>query len=400
MSSTENIEQPITRFTNCKLCINGKTIEDDLWIRGDRIVDKQEVFYNDKQAPTTTIDCNGLYLAPGLIETQINGSIGLDFSDLSDPDTYLDKISRVREHLLQYGVTSFCPTIITSDAHTYELLDGLLSNVPLGAIEGVIGFHYEGPFLSDKFSGAHRKQLLRSATTVEAFTELYGSMKHVKMVTLAPERVSSTNDVIPKLVKKGITVSIGHSDCTYEEAMEAIKQGANSITHLYSCMRVMHHREPGIIGTISSDERLYYGVITDGVHISSPVIRSTYKINPKGMILVTDASSTAGFEPGVYVSNGQKVQVMEDRVIIHGTNTLAGSTANLVQCLQFLKDSSDLTVAEAIKCASENVANMLGETDIGTLAPGKTANLLVLTENFQPVIVIYKGRVVFKNGSL
>ena len=77
-------------------------------------------------------------------------------------------------------------------------------------------------------------------------------MKHVKMVTLAPERVSSTNDVIPKLVKKGITVSIGHSDCTYEEAMEAIKQGANSITHLYSCMRVMHHREPGIIGTISS----------------------------------------------------------------------------------------------------------------------------------------------------
>ena len=106
----------------------------------------------------------------GLIETQINGSIGLDFSDLSDPDTYLDKISRVREHLLQYGVTSFCPTIITSDAHTYELLDGLLGNVPLGAIEGVIGFHYEGPFLSDKFSGAHRKQLLRSATTVEAFT--------------------------------------------------------------------------------------------------------------------------------------------------------------------------------------------------------------------------------------
>ena len=100
----------------------------------------------------------------------MNGSIGIDFSDLSDPDSYLDRLAKVREHLLQYGVTSFCPSIITSDQHTYELIDDLLQSIPVGGIDGVVGFHYEGPFLSEKFSGAHRKQLLRTATSIQNFT--------------------------------------------------------------------------------------------------------------------------------------------------------------------------------------------------------------------------------------
>ena len=189
---------------------------------------------------------------------------------------------------------------------------------------------------------------------------MYGSMKHVKIITVAPEAISSTYDVIQQLRSKGVTVSIGHTDCTYKEAMEALDQGANSITHLYSCMRPLHHRQPGVIGTISSgnfqliylqqiinghndqtenvhaDLKLYYSLITDGVHVSSPVIRSSYKTNANGLILVTDASSTAGYPPGVYRSNGQNVEVKDDRVVIQGTNTLAGSNATLTHCLKYV----------------------------------------------------------------
>ena len=161
-----------------------------------------------------------------------------------------------------------------------------------------MGVHLEGPFISQKKKGAHPPHLVHDAVNVECSNlhDVYGSLEDVAIVTLAPE-FDKSGKVIKKLVEQGIVVSLGHSEAGLAIGENAVNNGANFITHLFNAMLPFHHRDPGLVGLLTSqhlNRNIYYGIIADGIHTHYAALKIAFKTNPNGLILVTDAMSAMG----------------------------------------------------------------------------------------------------------
>ncbi|XP_033499768.2 N-acetylglucosamine-6-phosphate deacetylase [Epinephelus lanceolatus] len=405
MPSNKSVsDAPITQFINCRILRNHKLQREDLWVREGRILDPEKLFFDEQGYADKRVDCEGSIIAPGFIDVQINGGYGIDFSQASEDVS--SGVSFVAKKILEHGVTSFCPTLVTSPPDVYHKV---LPQVKVhnggkhGA--GVLGFHLEGPFISLEKKGAHPEQFLRTFKSggIEDLIEAYGTLDNVAMVTLAPELAGSLS-VVRELCQRGITVSLGHSVANLSQAEEAVQHGASFITHLFNAMLPFHHRDPGIVGLLTSDQvpagrTVYYGMIADGIHTNPAALRIAHRAHPSGLVLVTDAITAMGLPPGRHTLGQQVIEIQGLHAYVAGTKTLSGSIATMDMCVRHFKHASGCSVEEALEAASLHPAQLLGVCHKkGNLDYGSDADLVLLDDALNVKATFISGEEVWRKG--
>ncbi|CAH8461712.1 unnamed protein product [Schistosoma margrebowiei] len=334
--STLNVTGKIIRFYNCYLVREEHLVKDDLWIRDGIILDGLTIFFSEKAMPDILIDVGGGIISPGLIDVQVNGAYGYDFSN---PDQDIENAcNQVAERLPQTGVTAFCPTIITSCQELYpKLISGYQKYVNKPNCSKVLGIHLEGPFISTDCAGMHQTDYIRGFGTnpIKTISEIYGpNLDRVKMITIAPE-LEGASTAAAYLSSLGIVVSIGHTNCDYESAESVLSSGATFVTHLFNAMPSFHHRKAHIFGLFAGTKTpLHIGLIADLVHSHPAALRLADAISPGHVTLVTDCNTAFGLPDGSYTFGEQNIQVEAGKAYIAGTNCLAGGTTPLLTCVR------------------------------------------------------------------
>ena len=381
-------DDEIIRFTDCSVLLDGELKKDDLWVRGGKIIDPRPLFYQEKRRQTRTIYCKGGIVAPGFIDVQINGAFGYDFS--SNPDTIVESLHQVAKRLLEHGVTSFCPTIVTSSAETYHTILPRIKRTD-GGREGaaIAGVHLEGPFISRDKKGAHLEEYIWNGDVVEMndVESCYGDLSSTSIITVAPE-LNGLGDcsMIRQLRDKQIVVSLGHSAADLKKAMAAVDCGARFITHLFNAMVPFHHRDPGLVGLLTTRTKdVFYGIIADGIHTEMAAVHLAYHSHPDGLVLVSDAMAAAGLGIGRHLLGPVSVDIVEAKKDVYRATltaqpeTLAGSVMLLDHCVRWFWQASDCKPEAALETASAHPAKLLAlDHRKGSLKPGMDADVVVL----------------------
>ncbi|XP_072610079.1 N-acetylglucosamine-6-phosphate deacetylase isoform X2 [Vulpes vulpes] len=437
---------PVLQFTNCRILRGRALLREDLWVREGRILDPEKLFFEERRVADERRDCGGCILAPGFIDVQINGGFGVDFSQATEDVG--SGVALVAQRILSHGVTSFCPTLVTSPPEVYHkvlfiherqrergrdrgrrrnrlpaetpMWDSIpvpwdhalgqrqvLPQIPVksggphGA--GVLGVHLEGPFISREKRGAHPETHLRSFET-NAFHDVlatYGPLDNVRIVTLAPE-LGRSHEVIQALTARGICVSLGHSVADLQAAEEAVQSGATFITHLFNAMLPFHHRDPGIVGLLTSDRlppgrHIFYGMIADGTHTNPAALRIAHRAHPQGLVLVTDAVPALGLGNGRHTLGQQEVEVDGLTAYVAGTKTLSGSIAPMDVCVRHFLQATGCSVELALEAASLHPAQLLGlEKRKGTLDFGADADFVMLDDSLHVRATYISGELVWQ----
>ncbi|KAG4075562.1 hypothetical protein HA402_003387 [Bradysia odoriphaga] len=394
-------ETTLIQFKNCHLVRNHQIVTDDLWVRNGKIVDPEKVFFDEKKTADTVIDCQNAIIAPGFIDIQINGGYGIDFAH-NTTDTATG-VSLVAKNILAHGVTSFCPTLVTSPVSTYQQV---LPNIPkkAGGKHGatILGVHLEGPFISVEKKGAHPAECIKDLNEgAKTANDTYGPLDNVAIITLAPEKVGAL-DTIEDLSKRGITMAVGHSTANLCDGEKAVQKGSNLITHLFNAMLPFHHRDPGLVGLLTSDaipdgRTVYFGIISDGVHTHPAALRIAFRAHPDGLILVTDAISAMGLEDGTHFIGQLAVDVRNKKAYIANTNTLCGSIAPMDECVRIFQKSTNCSLVYALEAASLHPAKCLNiEQSKGTLNYGADADFLMLGRDLSVWATWIAGECVYE----
>jgi N-acetylglucosamine-6-phosphate deacetylase len=358
------------------LLTGGSVLRDGAWAPGDLVCRSGAVVAGPAEPGAEVVDVSGCLLAPGYVDLQCNGGLGIDVT--SAPD----RLWELAAALPRWGVTAWLPTVVTGPAGAVDAALAALAAGPPPDWRGAVplGLHLEGPFLSRAKRGAHRDELLREPTLDEVSD--WSRAAGVAVVTLAPE-LPGADAVVAALVERGVVVSLGHTPATAAEATAAVDAGARWVTHLFNAMAPLHHREPGLAGVALSDQRLRVGLIPDGIHVHPAAVAVAQRALGPRLTLVTDAVSALGLtatssEGGVRLADG----------------TLAGSDLAMDQGVRNLVDFSGCTPAEAVHAASTAPAAVLGDATRGTLAPGARADLLVLTPDLRLLSTYVGGELV------
>ena len=318
------------------------------------------------------IDAGGNLLLPGLIDVHTHGCIGMDTMDAD--------FAPMCRFYAEHGTTSFLPTTMTMGYDALERVTQAKTDFP-GA--EILGFHFEGPYISEKHKGAQNPAYIKKPSAKE-----FSRFKNVKMVTIAPESEGSAEFI--RAVTPECIVSIGHTDCTYETALEAIENGASCLTHTYNAMPPFHHRNPGPIGA-AFEKHIYAQIICDGFHISKPVVLATYKMfGADRMVLISDSIRSAGLPDGEYESGGLKV-FLKDGAARLADGTIAGSSATLLDCVKKAVEFG-IPLDDAVRMASRTPAELLGVKK-GRIEPGYDADLLITDRELNIKTVITAGKV-------
>ncbi|KAG6015857.1 hypothetical protein E4U54_002844 [Claviceps lovelessii] len=395
----------LTKFTNCRLVKGDDLISEDLWVSSitGTIINSQASFFDDLNLPDEIIDLGGRIISPGMIECQLNGAFGFNFSTLlDDMSRYGKNVREVNKLLVQTGVTSYLPTITSQRPELYQKALPFLgpSGRARDAQDGAesLGAHCEGPFLNPTKNGVHDVDVLLEAQRFDDIEACYGAENlrpgregeatRVKLITAAPER-GQMMKLIPGLTSLRIVCSVGHSEATYEEASEAVSLGASMITHLFNAMRPLHHRNPGIFGVLGKAENLnrpYFGVIADGIHLHPTTVNIAFNAHPDGFILVTDAMHLAGLPDGTYPwTNGEQTcNIVKNgsKLLLENSNTIAGSSITLLECVNNFLQWSGSSIPQALKSVTSTPAAMLGiQRTKGTLEAGADADLVIFSED-------------------
>jgi N-acetylglucosamine-6-phosphate deacetylase len=322
---------------------------------------------------------NGI-ASPGFIDLQVNGFAGVDFF-AADSEGY----RRAGKGLLECGVTSYQPTFITSPE---EQLVAALGEVPVnGVAPRVLGAHLEGPFISPERLGTHPAEARRDPD--RALLERLLAAGPVSHVTLAPE-LAGALELVELLRERGITVSCGHSDATAAEAREAFARGVKTVTHIFNAMRPFAAREPGLAGAALVTSDVVVQVILDGVHLAEDTARLVWQAAGGRVALVTDAIAAAHAGDGAYTIAGVDFEV-EDGVARNAERVLAGSTVCMIDAVRNLV-ALGAPVEAALSAATALPARIAGRPDLGTLAPGSVADVVVLDDSLAIQRVFVRGR--------
>jgi N-acetylglucosamine-6-phosphate deacetylase len=344
----------------------------------------------------TVLDFADAILAPGFVDIHMHGGAGLDV--MRAP---LAELPRLHEWLLTHGVTGYFPTTVAAPLdQTYAALERLADAIDAGQsseqTDGKppqarpLGIHLEGPFLSHKRRGVHPPEYLIEPTR-QIFERLWQAARgHVCVMTIAPE-IPGALEVIAEAAKRGVCVSIGHSDATLESARAAVKAGARHATHTFNAMRPLDHRDPGILGQVLSDNALTADVIADGIHVAPEVLQIF--LRAKGVeraVLITDSISAAGMPDGRYQLGPIMVEVKDGRCTSEGK--LAGSVLTMDRAIRNLTQFTDWSLQDAVRAATLNPARTAGLAQHGELGPGAEANLVVLSPSGEVRKTIVRGR--------
>ncbi|WP_280771346.1 N-acetylglucosamine-6-phosphate deacetylase [Salipaludibacillus daqingensis] len=332
-----------------------------------------------------------VHIVPGFIDVHIHGVAGADVMDGT-----VEAIETMKESLPKEGTTSFLATTITqSNSEKINALQAVKAcNEKNTAGAEIVGVHLEGPFISKKRAGAQPVEYIKQASvaTFNDYQRVSGGL--IKLVTMAPEE-DKNGDLIKELRKQNVIASIGHSDATYEQILDAINDGMNHVTHLFNGMRGAHHRDIGVAGGAMLHDELMTEIIVDGIHVSPPMVKLAYKTKGNDrMIIVTDSMRAKGLEEGEYSLAGQKVFVSKDRAVL-ADGTLAGSIVKMNEAVKNMMDFTGCSLREAVQMASFNPAKQLGIDDRkGSLMEGKDADFCVLSEDLSVVQTYVMGQKV------
>ncbi|MEZ4970034.1 MAG: amidohydrolase family protein [Flavobacteriaceae bacterium] len=339
------------------------------------------------------------YVAPGLIDVQINGYMGVDFSG---PDLTVEGIRKATKTLWKAGVTTYFPTIITGDFNRMKRNFAILAEAQKDPEIGgsIPGFHLEGPYISPLpgFRGAHLGKYIKNPDW-EEFQELQRAANiGIKLITVAPE-LDGAIPFIRNCVAHGITVALGHHNGSAEDIERAIDAGAKMATHLGNgcANEINRHHNP--IWPQLADDRITPSLIADGFHLTKEEVRSFYKVKgPDKTILVSDALDLAGLPPGEYIRGERKLLLTPNVVKLPKENVLAGAASPISTCVGVIMDYTQCTLGDAIQMASTNPAKMFSLNGLGEIGQGKRADIILFKmEDNQMVILktFLSGRLVY-----
>jgi N-acetylglucosamine-6-phosphate deacetylase len=323
------------------------------------------------------VDLAGQLLLPGFIDVQVNGGGGVLFND----EPSLESIRAIGAAHRRFGTTGFMPTLISDDLDTIgRAIAAVQSSLDAG-MPGVLGIHIEGPFLNWARRGVHDSKHLRLLDTslVSLLSRLRGGRT---ILTLAPEM--TTPEIIAKLTAAGILVSAGHSEASYAEITAAIAHGLRGFTHLFNAMARLEPRAPGIVGAALYDETTWCGIIVDGHHVDPVMLKLALRCKRHDrFMLVTDGMPAVGSTEPTFVLQGRTIRVV-DGICRDENGTLAGTALDMAAAVRNAVSLLGLDIAEAARMASEYPAEFLGlGHELGRIAPGYRANLVLLDEGLQ-----------------
>ncbi len=352
-----------------------------------------------KEIPKLSGNAGIIYIAPGLIDNQINGFANIDFS--GDDLEPAGVVSATRA-ILREGVTSFMPTLVTNSheilVRNFRKLNEAWNKDRL--VQSCIpGFHLEGPYISPEegYRGCHAVQHIRKPSWKEFSEYREASGDHIIQVTLAPE-VEGAMDFIRKCRDEGIIVAIGHSNASAEQINMAVENGARLSTHLGNGCANFIHRHNNPLWPQLANDKLTPSIIADGNHLLPEEINVFLKTKGiDNIILTSDVIYLAGMAPGKYSFSGMEVILKEDGMLLNASqNVLAGASFPLKRGVGNMMRFTGISLSDAVKMASENVAKIYKLNDRGTLATGKQADIILFEIKENNLII----RESYKSGSL
>lgn len=332
------------------------------------------------------IDLNNARVIPGLVDVHSHGNSGADFSDGD-----YDGLIAIAGYLAKNGITSFAPASMTLP---YDVLEKAFATAarldrerPAGCAR-LMGIQMEGPFFSEKKKGAQNGAYLKDPDFA-AFRKLYdGCNGLLAIADLAPERPGSVE--FTRQAAELCTVSVAHTDATYEEAKAVFDAGATHLTHLFNAMPSIHHRKPGVIGAAAENENVQAELICDGLHVHPSAVRMAFSLFPGRICLVSDALRCCGMPDGTYELGGQQVTLQEGIAKL-ADGTIAGAATNLYKGMKNAVKFG-IPMEQAILSATYNPAKALGrQHEIGSIAPGKRADFVICDEELNRQQVYLAG---------
>jgi N-acetylglucosamine-6-phosphate deacetylase len=312
---------------------------------------------------------DGAWLAPGFIDVQVNGGGDVLFNDTPT----VEGIAAIVAAHRRFGTTALLPTLISDTAGTMRAAAAAVQ-AAIPSLPGVLGIHFEGPFLSPERAGVHDPAMLRSLTPQD-LEFLTAACAGVRLVTLAPERVPA--GFIRALAAAGVRVALGHSMATYAETRAALADGLTGFTHLFNAMRPLASREPGPVAAALETAGAFYGLIVDGEHVAAPMLRLALRGLGQPM-LVTDAMPPVGGAGTDFMLGGKRI-TLRDRRITTEDGTLAGAALDMASAVRNCVKLVDSSLPDALRLASAAPAAFLGLGDrLGHLRPGYRADIVAL----------------------
>jgi N-acetylglucosamine-6-phosphate deacetylase len=324
------------------------------------------------------VDLAGQTLVPGFIDTQVNGGGNRLFND----DPSVETIAAIGAAHRRFGTTGFLPTLISDDVDKIAASMDAVRTAADQRVPGALGVHIEGPFLNVARKGIHDASKIRPISTseIELLSRPIGGKT---IVTLAPEKVGA--NVIRQLAEAGILVCAGHTNASAASVGEALANGLRGFTHLFNAMSQLTAREAGVVGAALSDDSSWCGIIVDGYHVDPMVLKLALRAAPlRRFMLVTDAMPSVGGAKS-FTLNGQTISVSGGKCT-NVDGTLAGSDLDMASAVRNAVKLLDLDVADAVAIASANPAAFLAlDHELGRIAPGYRANLVLLNDNIEAV---------------
>lgn len=398
----KNSENNLLKIIHAQIVTPWQVIKNGTIILRDGIIEAISDT-NPAVLEATEIDAAGRFVAPGLIDNQVNGFAGVSFS-LGGSTLTEEGIEKATKELWKTGVTTYLPTLTTNSqelmAVNLRMLAKAIENPEL--MGSIPGFHIEGPYINpaDGYRGAHPKEHVRLPCW-EEFSALYeASQQHILQITLAPEMKGALN-FITKCTEKGIVVALGHHNSPAETVTAAIDRGAKIATHLGNGAANMINRHYNPLWSQLADDRLHISIICDSFHLLPEEIKVFYKVKGvEKIILTSDVTSYATLEPGIYhEKTGETIELTQEGLLHYPEQKcLYGSASPLTKGIEYIMKVTGCPLAEAIRMATANPAQLLGLNHVGELKPGKRADLIFFDiENEKMVIhkTIVAGKEVY-----
>lgn len=376
-----------------KAIVNGRILLPDTEIRGKALLFDDKIIGVVEEAAARAkadevIDAQGLYVAPGLVDTHIHGYQGADVSD-GDPAG----IRKMAKGLLENGVTSFLPTTLTVEwqllCEICDSLRGLREESLSADFTGaeILGMHMEGPFVNPSKKGAQNENyiLKPDAGKVLPFSDI------IRVITCAPEMEGGDDFVSTLKQETDIRISIGHTGANYDQAKASFNLGVTRATHTFNAMTPLMHRDPGVVGAALTDDQVYCELIPDTFHVNKALFPLMHRMKGDHLVLITDALRSAGMPDGEYENGGQVfvLKGIECRLL---DGTIAGSVLRFNHGVRNLRDHACIPMYTAVRAASLNAAASAGVEDRkGSLTPGKDADIILMDENCEVYKTIVRG---------